>query len=226
MTGQRQRQIILTSDSSGRNGWMLHLTTILLLSWLHLSHAYRVGDAIDTIVQTPSGISDALRQQMPRFGVSTQAIFHELPLSHFSLAFEEGFRQLPWVDIVNGNGKALDKIIVTFVYSKSGGGAIHSVSSQAKYLSTNEPSNGSFRADYIWIEEEAVDLNAGASVMFLATLVTTVLVLLHTCGITGDASSDEDLAARDGGSSVDDGSYAGYADHSSVMTSSSEPKWE
>jgi hypothetical protein len=204
-------------SSLGRSLW-LHLA-LLLIILSHPSHAYRVGDAIDTILQTPSGISDAMRQQMPRFGVSTQAIFEGLPASHFSLAFEEGFRQLPWVDIVNSHERALEKIIVTFVYSKSGGGAIHSVSSQSTYSSSSDPSNRSFRADYIWIEEEAVDPNAGAAVMFLATLGAMAVLLLHTCGFTGDSSHDH-------ASSVDGGLYAGYSDQASVMSSSSEPKWE
>jgi hypothetical protein len=163
---------------------------------------------------------------MPRFGVQSLATFHEYPASRFALAFEEGYRQLPWVESVNGRGESLSKLIVTFVYSKSGGGAIHSVSSQSKYFTIDEKTNSGnlFQAEYIWIEEEAVDIHAGASIMFLATLVASIVLLFNSCGDTNGNLSSTSKSHDD--AVVDDGSYSGYTDQASAVSFPAQPKWE
>lgn len=91
---------------------------------------------------------------------------------------------MPYVD-----GQALDVLRVIFVYSKSGEGRIHRVSSKAIWsdnkrsrLDKNVPIDVSFE----WVEEEAVDLQAGSSVMFLTVLVVSILFLLQLCGVDDD----------------------------------------
>jgi hypothetical protein len=136
----------------------LYLFLVLAASCLLGSTtAYRVGDAIDTDIRLASGTSDALRVQMPQFGVSSKANFRFPDLQDsFSLQFEDGLRGLPWVSLVKGyKGQALEKLVVTFVYSKSGGGAIHTVLSEPVYreAAARPQQGGSFQVEYNWVEE-------------------------------------------------------------------------
>lgn len=173
--------------------------SLLLLSLLSFSlycTGYRVGDVVDTIVKTSEQSTDALNSQMPMFGVPTTAIFSEAPSdSSFSLAFQEGMRPLPWMEMVNHKKQPLKEVIVTFVYSKSGDGAIHAVSSETIY-SENKDVEG-FRVKYQWVEEEEVDLQSGSIVMFLGVLIASLVVLIQSCGGAGfDISQRDDSTDR------------------------------
>mmetsp|Transcript_13838 Transcript_13838/g.21808 ORF Transcript_13838/g.21808 Transcript_13838/m.21808 type:complete len:190 (-) Transcript_13838:12-581(-) len=161
----------------GPRNWILHhkmhhFMLFTLFSSVTLD-AYRIGDAVDTIIWTTNTNHGAMRSQMPLFGIEKTATLQR-PRTRFSLGFEEGLHALPWT-----GGDRLEKLIVTFVYSKNSG-AIHSVSSQS--IERKSGSVGSqVEVEYNWVEEEPVDFHAGASVMFLATLIVSVIFLVRTC---------------------------------------------
>lgn len=158
-----------------------------------VASAYRMGDVVDTDIRLASGTSDALRSQMPQFGVSSKANFRfeDQQDDSFSLQFEDGLRGLPWVPLVNNRfkgqaGGGLEKLIVTFVYSKSGGGTIHTVLSEAVYQETaaRRPQQaGSFQVQYVWVEEANVHLHAGQAVMFLAVFLASLYFICYSCGL-------------------------------------------
>jgi hypothetical protein len=163
---------------------MLRIQAILecLAIILSVTAAYRVGEAVDTDIRMGSILTDALRSQMPMFGIPSTARFQfEETIPSFSLQFEDGLRGIPTVPLVNSKQQALGRLQVTFVYSKSGAGAIHTVISQAEYGS-NLDSSESFLVDYQWIEEEQVQLTAGKGVMFLAVFVVSIVFLISLCG--------------------------------------------
>jgi hypothetical protein len=156
----------------------LYLFLVLVASCLLGSTtAYRVGDAIDTDIRLASGTSDALRVQMPQFGVSSKANFRFEDQDSFSLQFEDGLRGLPWVSLVKGyKGQALEKLVVTFVYSKSGGGAIHTVLSEPVYRETaaRPQQAGSFQVEYNWVEEVRTYLIVTAKAGWVSVLSSRI----------------------------------------------------
>jgi hypothetical protein len=156
-------------------------------------NAYRVGDVVDTTVSTQSSISiDLLMANRPLFGTSRSVRLPRLP-ERFSFSFEEGLHTLPYFD-----GQSLDKLFVTFVYSKSGEGRIHSVTSRAVRSPKGVPYSEKQPIDVIfeWIEEEALDLDAGSSVMFLVTLLVSVIFLVQLCGAADEDDGDSDTQSR------------------------------
>lgn len=186
---------------------MTGCTICKLFSWVVLVilpwsiDAYRVGDAIDTEIWTTKHASSEeapMRSQMALFGMDRAAKFPRTT-DRFSISFEEGFRVLPWINMKNGAGHPLEKVEVTFVYSRSGGGEIHSLSSKPIY-NKETPSNSEIVVVYKWIEEELVDLNSGAFVMFLAVFVVSVYFLFDFCGLcdTEDGAELYSLGATDG----------------------------
>lgn len=156
--------------------WLLLLLLFVSLPWQ--CSCYRVGDVVDTIIRTPEETTEALSNQMPLFGVSSNAVFFESP-PRFSLAFQDARIPLPWVEM-SSRKRQLDELTVTFVYSRSGDGAIHAISSEAKYEDAKPGSEG-FRVRYEWVEEEEVDLRSGSTVMFLAVSIASIVILLQTC---------------------------------------------
>ena len=73
---------------------------------------------------------------------------------------------------------------MTFVYSNSGAGRIHSVTSQAIRSSTKKfDHTKEIEVFYDWIEEADVDIEAGSIVMFLVAFVVSILFLLQLCSI-------------------------------------------
>ena len=195
-----------------RTWQLLTIIAVLLLTILSqqtivvVVDAYRLGDAIDTEILTPK---DSIaqhapkRSQMPIFGVDTSTTFGPIMDSKFSIHFEEGFRALPWINTQSFLGGTLEKVEITFVFSRSGGGEIHSLSSHPIYSSTNNKKGPAtvtgeeIVVEYKWIEEEAVDINGGAFVLFLAIFVSSLFMLVDLCGLceTGD-DEDEDYAAH------------------------------
>lgn len=140
-------------------------------------------------------IACVYRSQMPLFGMDTTAKFGPLP-DRFSISFEEGFRALPWMTLRNGYGVPLEKVEVTFIFSRSGTGEIHSMRSKTIYIKGVKAAaaadwNNQITVEYKWIEEEAVDLNGGAFVMFLAIFVVSIFFLFDLCGL---CDSGEDVA--------------------------------
>lgn len=183
------------------------LRTLLLLTLLpQTSHAYRLGDAIDTEILTPKDSSSQhapKRSQMPIFGVDTTTVLGPITDHKFSMHFEEGFRALPWINTQSFMGAALEKVEVTFVFSRSGGGEIHSLTTRTIYEKDKDPKKGSAATDatkgeiiveYKWIEEESVDLNGGAFVMFLAIFVSSLFMLVDLCGLCDSGDEEDDYA--------------------------------
>lgn len=193
------------------------LTTILThLLLLHAANAYFVGDHVDTIIYTTSDSSlfttdriEATVAQRPKFGIdSTVHIARTSANSNpnsFSLGFEEGYHQLSWVD-----GSTVKTLRVTLRYSKSGQGHIHSVSSQPILWDTSSSSSSSSKTtasmdaqrnrqrertstieiQYIWIEQETVDIQSGAILMFLVTFVVSVFFFLQACALPEDKNGE------------------------------------
>ena len=192
---------------------------LLLLAFLTKGNAYRVGDAVDTLVWTKADTADAMRAQMPQFGMTSSVSFHLN--DRFSLGFEEGLWALPWTETKTMRGEVLDKLLVKFVFS---GGVIHSVSSEPVYIrkskmdSSNSAKRGGLQIDYIWLEEEPVDIIAGASVMFLAALVTSIIFLVQGCG-TADPSGPEK-------GNDNSASYGGVSMSTVDASAPGVPKWD
>lgn len=165
-------------------------TVIALVCSIWFVDAYRVGDLVDAVISTRSMTTiELLLSSRPLFGVPKTIQLARLS-ERFSMRFEEGLHSLPFVD-----GQTLEKLIVTFVYSKSGEGRIHSVTSKA--IRTD---GGSARiaamgdreqkkpidVSFEWVEEEAVDLSSGTSIMFLAVMMASVIFLIQLCSIDSD----------------------------------------
>lgn len=149
--------------------------------------AYRLGDIVDASVSTRSSLGiDMLMHNMPAFGVTKQIYLPRLP-ERFSLSFEDGLHSLPYVD-----GQKIEGLVVTFVYSKSGDGRIHSVSSRA--IPTTRPFSKDQEIEVLfeWAEEASVDLEAGASIMFLAAFLVSVLFFLQLCSMDDPKEYDSD----------------------------------
>lgn len=194
------------------------LLLVLLLSFPSHGTCYRVGDVVDTIVRTSEESTDTLNSQMPLFGVPSTALFTEAPPeSSFTLAFQEGMRPLPWIELKNHKKQPLKQVIVTFVYSKSGDGTIHAVSSETIYEKDNDEEG--FRVKYQWVEEEEVDLQSGSIAMFIGVCIVFIIVLIQSCnGSSGFDASQQ----RDG--ITDAPSYDAY--QQSNMHASGIPKWD
>ena len=175
---------------------------------------------VDTVVRTPEESTDALNSQMAMFGVPTTAIFSEAPSdSSFSLAFQEGMRPLPWIEMVNHKKQPLKEVIVKFVYSKSGDGTIDAVSSETIYSDDKNDEEG-FRVKYQWVASEEIDLQSGSIVMFLGVLIVSVMVLIQSCSGGGFDFSQRGDDGTDAQSTFD---VYGQAQTS---VASGMPKWD
>lgn len=208
--------------------WIQQFLLLFLCLGAAIASAYRTGDAVDTDVVMDGWPWDALRSQMPKFGINTKVHF-DMDLTSqggsdeeeeegrryrtFALLFEDGLRSIetrPYEknNIWRGQGQTLERVLVKFIYSKSGTGMIHSVSSTAVYKSASTASSSSssnsnsnsrrFRVEYEWQEEEAVRLTVGSVVMFLAVFLSSIVFLFHTCGLTdGDPDASAMLIEDD-----------------------------
>ena len=82
--------------------------------------------------------------------------------------------------------------------------------------------NNEITVEYKWIEEEAVDLNGGAFVMFLAVFIVSVFFLVDLCGL---CDNGEDLTDP----YMDPGNYGSLPppdDPLATMGGSRQPKYE
>jgi hypothetical protein len=192
---------------------------LFLFSLLPLScTAYRVGDAIDAEIVVPKAkaagnASEDLtlkRNQMPVFGMTTHAKLHLGDIPHFSISLEEGFRSLPYVPLVKGS-TVLTSLSIEFVYSRSSG-EIHSLHHSSTYGIKGSKGMADISVDgqqqqqqvslyYTWVEEESVDLNSGAFVMFLAVFIVSIFILFDLCGQCSDGPDDGDRYAFHGSES-------------------------
>jgi len=166
--------------------------------------AYRIGDTIETTVSTRSALTiDLLIANQPLFGVTKTVHLPRLP-ERFSLSFEEGLYTTPYVDAAT-----TERLVVTFVHSKSGAGRIHSVTSKAVASPTKKRFDRSQEVEVLfdWVEEENVDLEAGAIVMFLVVFVVSILFVFQLCAI------EQPDDPRDDG--YDDRYGDQYGDHNS-----------
>jgi hypothetical protein len=154
--------------------------------------AYRVGDVVDAAMYTKSFPVELFMANMPLFGVSRRVKMPRL-MERFSLAFEEGLHSLPFMD-----AQTLEKLQIKFIYSRSGEGRIHSVTSEA--IRSKVPFNAKtpIEVEFEWIEEEAVNLDAGLTIVFLATLVASITFLIQLCGAGGGVRKDSnhDMQSR------------------------------
>ena len=185
---------------------------ILLLLVVSLDAAYKLGDAVDTIVLTDSNAEDALRSQMPLFGQPSTALFQGNTLTRFSLSFEDGIRPIPWVETIDSKGQTLERLEVTFIYSRSGEGAIYGISSNPIYGASSDK----FVVQYNWVEQEVVDPMAAIIVMFVMVILASVVMMISACSI----SIDNDNKARESHIGAN-ASYGGGYEQSSAV-----PKWD
>ena len=160
--------------------------------------AYRIGDVVDATMYTRSFPVELLMANMPLFGVPRTVKMPRV-IERFSLSFEEGLHSLPYID-----GQSLETLQVTFVYSRSGEGRIHAVTSNAIRSPKGRPLDQKvpIQVEFVWQEEEAVNLDAGVSVMFLATLIASIVFLVQLCGVTGGDDNDRDPGYRGRSSSA------------------------
>ena len=167
--------------------------TILWLCHFHAANAYRVMDVVDASMYTRSFPVELLMANMPLFGVERTVKVPRV-LDRFSLAFEEGLHSLPYID-----GQSLETLQVTFIYSRSGEGRIHSVTSNAIRSPKGRPIDQKIpiNVEFIWQEEEAVNFNAGISVMFLATLVASIVFLIQLCATSGGDGNEGSSSSYD-----------------------------
>jgi hypothetical protein len=152
--------------------------------------SYSIGEHIETSVFTITGGSEALSKQRPLFGVNSLVTFpRSRSNDRFSLSFAEGYHQLPWFDT-----SSLGKLRVSFVFSKSGDGVIHSVSSEpVMRVMHDDHSRHNIQIEYVWIEEQPVDFQSGLAVMFLATFL--VALVLQICRF-GSASGKQEATVE------------------------------
>lgn len=201
--------------------------------------SYRIGDAVGIIIRTNKHKLEAYRHQMPRFGVSTKTKIetqflldaeNDLKLANnnhyrnygdskqeellrMSMQFDEGFHHISTIDVYNPSQrpsrKALDTLIIKFVYSASDG-SIHSVQQEMRY---RDQSNGgglnkmpkSFNVEYVWIEEADVDLDSGVFTLFAAVLLVAVLGMFDICCGSGSEENGGTYTKAKRDSSTTDG---------------------
>lgn len=120
-------------------------------------------------------------------------------LLRMSMQFDEGFHHISTIDIYNPSQrpsrKALDTLIIKFVYSASDG-SIHSVQQEMRYRDSQSNGGGlntmpkSFNVEYVWIEEADVDLDSGVFTLLTAVLLITVLGMFDICCNSGSEDNE------------------------------------
>jgi hypothetical protein len=199
--------IILSQRWSSPSVWSF-LCFLLIL--IQVGNAYRIGDIVETevilngVVATSSSSSASsftlLRSQMPRFGISSTATvqikddkqqdddqYRRPAIQTLALQFEDGLwysTTVAVLDTKNNQKYPLQKIEVQILYSKSGSGAIHAINAKPVYRSdaSGNSDPGSYTLEYQWIEEEAVHLGAGLSVMFVIVFAASIAFFVISCG--------------------------------------------
>jgi hypothetical protein len=151
-----------------------------------------IGEPLQTTVLSSEGKLEAMKAQRPLFGVDSNVKITRSK-GKFSLGFEENHHQLPWLETMH-----LRKLRVTFVYSRSGDGLVASVSSQPMMKTTDEEhSPHQLDVEYRWVEELPVSISSGCIVMFLATFLVSLLLVLSLCAYTDDGDTYVGLEEND-----------------------------
>jgi len=192
------------------------------------SHCYKIGTPVPLLIRTPTGTVEALRSQMPLFGVPTAADIETASLSSkdaeqkrkltASLAFGGGASasfgeravSAPWVDVLT-NEKALERLTVTFVYCRDGD--LHSVSSSASFVdlkTADEDALSHFRVEYLWVEEANVDLAGGLTVIMGVIVLVSLVIVVKSCGSMGTIDEDEGESDVAGYATDQNYGYGGY----------------
>lgn len=167
-----------------------------------LVSSYSIGEHIETSVFTITGGSEVLSKQRPLFGINSIVTFpRSRSNDSFSLSFAEGYHQLPWFDT-----SSLGKLRVTFVFSKSGDGVIHSVSSEpVMRVMHDDHSRHNIQIEYVWIEEQPIDFQSGLAVMFLATFFVVLVIQICRLGFdSGKQQGDSDRMRPTGSLTIHD----------------------
>lgn len=166
------------------------LSFLLAAILLACVHAYKIGDTVDGIAWTGQEFISMKRTEMPLFGRSSVATF-ERRKGLLSFGFEDGLHMVPLpIDIDD-----VERLVVKFIFSKGGQGAIESVS----ISTTRGPSSqDDMIVEYQWVEEIPASPQEGACAMFLGSLIACVAVLFQVC-ITSDSEempTETDHSAR------------------------------
>ena len=118
---------------------------------------YAHGEIVSMVLRTQhagwrSPWSDALRAQMPRFGVAGSAsLAPPLPRAgglqageplKLSLAFADSQVVVPWLPVVDGDGSVLTALTLTFVCDHEAGDTIYRVKWDGEYAEPPEPPPG------------------------------------------------------------------------------------
>ena len=113
---------------------LLWTTTLLLL----LVDATKLGSVVETdVVLNRQAPVDALRTQMPLFGIPTTCTF--VATESFGLQFAEGLWATPNFSVEKGANEHLQKVTVEFVYSN----AIDAVYTRPRFRANSSLSNTS-----------------------------------------------------------------------------------
>lgn len=200
-----------------------------------LSHCYKIGSPVPLLIRTPTGTVEALRSQMPLFGVPTAAdigtdslgpkdgeqrrkkLAASFAFGGAGASFGERAVSAPWVDVLTSE-KALEQLTVTFVYCRDGD--LHSVSSSASFVdlkAADEDQLDHFRVEYLWVEEADVDLAGGLTVMMGVVVLVSLVILVRSCGSMGEFDEDDHVEGDAGYGSGQDYGYGGYT---------AEPSWK
>jgi len=197
------------------------------------SNGYKMGAPVQMLIRTPTGTVEALRSQMPLFGVPTSASIEKSSLEPKdtkekpkrlvasltfggggSASFGERTVSAPWVD-VRTSDRVLETLTVTFVYCRDGD--VHGVSSSGKFVDlkhADEETISRFRVEYVWIEEADIDLTGGLSVTMGVVVLVSLIILVRSCGSMEKLEEEDRGNAADGSAgyhgSAQDYSYGGY----------------
>jgi len=135
-------------------------------------------------------------------------------LIRMSMQFDEGFHHISTIDVYNPlqrpGRKALDTLVIKFVYSASDG-SIHSVQQETRYIHSQSNGGGrntmpkSFNVEYVWIEEADVDLDSGVFTLFAAVLLIAMLGMLDICCGNNGSDGNGDTSATTSKASSSDG---------------------
>jgi hypothetical protein len=168
---------------------------VLVCCWSRLVHSYRVGEAIDTDIRLDYDVSDALRSQMPLFGIDSAALFSMPSMLNqsatFALTFEDGLWTTGAMPLVNKNKEYLQSWQVDLMFSRYG--SLQSVSYQAPIYTTDEPKF--FQVDYKFHLEEAAHVTAALTVMCMAVFAMSVYFVLEACGMTPEGYNGDDRSS-------------------------------
>ena len=178
---------------SGVFSWPLIVSAVIL--FVPCVHSYRRGQVVDTDIRLDARVSDALRSQMPLFGLDASAQFSfdsidavESPstTTTFAMTFEDGLWTTPSVALQNRNHEYLQSFQVDFLYSKAG--SLESVStSQTPVYAKDKPKF--FRVDYKWTVEDAPHVVAAMNLMMIVVFAACIYFLFEAFSMSPDGGS-------------------------------------